>query len=90
MEGFDPKTGERKWSGNLSVSDAVWSSPTGADGKIYCISENGTVIVCEAGEEFKILAKNKMGEGSIYSSVAISNGQIFLRTAQNLYCIGKK
>jgi outer membrane protein assembly factor BamB len=65
-------------------------SPTGADGKIYCISEDGTVVVLSAGDEFKILSTIPMGEGKIYASIVAASGHLFIRTAQNLYCIGKK
>lgn len=87
---LEPLSGKVVWSGNLGVSERIWSSPTGADGKIYTISEKGTVIVCEAGSEFKILAVNPLDESPTRASVAISNGKIFLRTAKNLYCIGSK
>ena len=85
----DPQTGAKKWSGSLGVPDQVWSSPTGADGKIYCLSENGTVIVLGAGEEFQVLATISLGtEGPSRSSVVVSDGQLFIRTAKNLYCVG--
>ena len=89
MTCLDPKTGEKKWQGNLGGGQIFWASPTGADNKIYCINENGTVVVLEAGDEFKILATNKLEEGPVRSSVAASNGQLFIRTAQNLYCVGR-
>jgi outer membrane protein assembly factor BamB len=87
---LDPKTGEQKWSGSLGLKENVWSSPTGADGKIYCISEDGTAVVASAGDEFKILSTIAMGEGPCRSSIAVAGGQLFVRTAQNLYCIGGK
>ncbi|MGC8744620.1 MAG: PQQ-binding-like beta-propeller repeat protein [Verrucomicrobiia bacterium] len=87
---LDPSSGKVLWSGNLGVSERVWSSPTGADDKIYLMSEKGTLIVCEAGEQFKIISTNPLQESPTKSSVAVSNGRLFLRTAKNLYCIGKK
>lgn len=90
MTCLDPKTGEKKWQGNLGVREIFRSSPTGADGKIYCLGERGTVVVLDAGQEFKILSTIKMGEEPIRSSIAVAEGQLFIRTGQNLYCIGKK
>jgi outer membrane protein assembly factor BamB len=87
---LNAKTGEKIWSGSLGVADTIWSSPTGADGKIYCLSEKGTVIVCDAGEAFKILASVPLDEGPSRSSIAVASGQLFIRTAKNLYCVGKK
>jgi outer membrane protein assembly factor BamB len=85
---LDPKTGEKKWQGNLGVREILWASPTGADDKVYCVTEKGTVVVVDAGEDFRILATNKLDEGPVRSTLAVSDGQVFLRTAQNLYCIG--
>lgn len=90
MTCLDPKTGEKKWQGSLGVRETFRSSPTGADGKIYCISENGSVVVLDAGNEFKILSSFKMGEEPIRSSIVAADGHLFIRTGQNLYCVGKK
>lgn len=90
MTCLDPKTGEKKWQGNLGVREIFRGSPAGADGKIYCLSERGTVVVLDAGNEFKVLATIPMGEEPCRSSVAIAERQIFIRTAQHLYCVGVK
>lgn len=90
MTCLDPKSGKKLWQGNLGVREIFRGSPTGGDGKIYCYSERGTVVVLDAGKEFKILATVSMGEEPTRSSIAISQGKLFIRTAQNLYCIGKK
>ncbi|MCX7872353.1 MAG: PQQ-binding-like beta-propeller repeat protein [Verrucomicrobiae bacterium] len=87
---LEPSTGKVVWSGQLGVSERIWSSPTGADDKIYCVSEKGTVIVCGAGSEFKILATNQLDESPTRASVSISNGKVFVRTSKHLYCIGFK
>ena len=89
MTCLEPQTGEKKWQGNLGVREIFRASPTGADGKIYCLSESGTVVVLDAGAAFKIVSTIGMGEAPVRSSVAISNGQLFIRTAKNLYCIGR-
>jgi outer membrane protein assembly factor BamB len=87
---LDPKTGAKKWDGSMGTRQIFRGSPTGADGKIYCISEDGTVVVLSAGDEFKILSTIPMGEGKIYASIVAADGHLFIRTAQNLYCVGKK
>jgi outer membrane protein assembly factor BamB len=90
MTCLDPKTGEKHWQGNLGVRDIFRASPTGADGKIYCLSEAGTVVVLDAGPEFKVLSSILMGEAPVRSSIAVAHGELFIRTAQNLYCVGNK
>ncbi|HEY5914390.1 MAG TPA: PQQ-binding-like beta-propeller repeat protein [Verrucomicrobiae bacterium] len=84
---LEPATGEKKWQGNLGVREVFRASPTGADGKIYCVSEKGTVVVLTAGEEFKILSTIPMGEAPVRASIAVAQGELFVRTAKNLYCI---
>ncbi|HTH47626.1 MAG TPA: PQQ-binding-like beta-propeller repeat protein [Candidatus Limnocylindria bacterium] len=86
---LDPKTGEKKWSGKLAGSGPIWGSPTGADGKIYVVSEDGVASVADAGDEFKLLGTCAFeGEGPCKSSVAVAHGQILIRTAKNLYAFG--
>ena len=41
-----------------------------------------------AGPKFKLLARNKIAEPT-YAALAVSDGEIFVRTYQHLYCIGK-
>jgi outer membrane protein assembly factor BamB len=59
------------------------------DGKLYITNEDGVTSVVKAGPTFEILAENDFGEYTL-SSPAISDGQIFIRTAAFLYCIGKR
>lgn len=87
---LQPKTGEKIWQGHLEVREIFRASPTGADGKIYCISENGTAVVLSAGDEFKVLATIPMGESPVRASIAAAQGSLFIRTAKNLYCIGNR
>ena len=64
--------------------------PELADGKIYVTSENtGLTSVFSAGEKFQILAENPLNDYTL-SSPAISEGQIFIRTTQHLWAIGKR
>jgi len=64
MTCIDPKTGNIKWQGPLGGKELFTASPVGADGKVYCIGEGGTVVILSAGDEFKIISTFQMeGEG---------------------------
>jgi outer membrane protein assembly factor BamB len=89
MTCLEPRTGQKLWQGNLGVKEIFRASPTGADDKMYCISEAGTAVVLSAGSEFKVLATIRMGESPVRASIAAAQGELFIRTASNLYCIGK-
>jgi len=86
---------------SLKVSDGstVWdrsrlepgtysASPLLADGKIYATSEDGTTTVLKAGDTFEILAVNRLDDYTLASPAAVGN-QLFIRTAEYLYCIAK-
>ena len=60
-----------------------------AAGRIYILSETGETTVIAAGPEFRVLAKNAIGE-KCQASFAFSQGAIFLRSEKNLFCIGRK
>ena len=86
---LNANTGETIWGTERIEMGIYSSSPVLADGKIYITSEDGITTVMKAGPNFEILARNNLDDYSL-SSVAISEGQLFLRTAQYLYCIGKR
>ena len=86
---LDAKTGAEVY-GQQRIKPGTYSgSPVLADGKIYVTNEDGLTSVVKAGPVFEVLAENALNDYSL-SSPAISGGQIFIRTATNLYCIGKK
>ena len=86
---LNANTGKTIWGPERIEMGIYSSSPVLADGKIYITSEDGITTVMKAGPNFEILARNNLDDYSL-SSVAISDGQLFLRTAQHLYCIGKR
>jgi hypothetical protein len=43
----------------------------------------------KAGDEFDVLAKNALGE-RVFASPAFSDGDVFIRGAKHLWCIGEK
>jgi hypothetical protein len=45
-------------------------------------------MIFAANPKYELLGTNKIGEHTD-SSIAISNGDLFIRTYKNLWCIGK-
>ncbi len=70
------------------------ASPVLADGKIYVTTEgDGITTVFRAGPKFEILASNSLaGDCSPYclSTVAVSDGQLFIRTSSYLWAVGER
>jgi outer membrane protein assembly factor BamB len=89
LTALEPETGAKQWQVSLGVRENFKASPTAADGRVYCISERGTVVVVNAATG-ELVHTAEMGGGSpTRSSVVLSAGDIFLRTAEELICIGK-
>jgi outer membrane protein assembly factor BamB len=86
---LDAKSGAEIYGPQRIKSGTYSASPVLADGKIYVTNEDGLTTVVKAGPKFEVLAENALNDYCL-SSPAISDGQIFIRTAQYLYCIGKK
>ena len=88
VETLDVKTGAVVY-GPERLKPAIYSaSPVLADGKIYVTSETGLTSVFRAGPKFELLAENSSDEYTL-STIAVSKGQLFLRTEKHLYAIGK-
>ena len=86
---LDAKNGQTIWGPQRIKSGTYSSSPVLADGKLYITNEDGLTTVIKAGPKFEVLAENDLSDYCL-SSPAISDGQIFIRTTQHLYCIGKR
>lgn len=86
---LDAKTGALRYGPQRLKPGTYSASPVLADGKIYATSEEGLTSVFKAGPAFELLAENPLDDYTL-SSPAVSEGQIFIRTAERLYCIGKR
>ena len=88
----DPATGKPDWIGQIDSRAKVEGSPTAADGKLYFQNHAGEVFVVGTGDEFKVLHRVAMGDAGdrdTRATIAVSGGNLFIRTAGKLYCVGK-
>jgi outer membrane protein assembly factor BamB len=70
------------------ASGAFTASPWAANGKIFCLSEDGDTYVIEAGAEYKLVGKNSVDEMCM-ATPAVARGSLLLRTASQLYRISR-
>jgi outer membrane protein assembly factor BamB len=93
VECIDLKTGEKIWKerarGRGAKSDS-WSSMVLSEDKIYVLNQSSETIVLRASREFQILSINSLEGELTNSSLAVSDGEFFIRTHEHLYCISKK
>lgn len=86
---YELQTGEEVWQVEKRPGGGTtWGSMVHVDGRLYVLMRNGSTQVFAANPKYELLATNNLGPGEqTNSSLAISNGQIFLRTFRHLYCL---
>jgi outer membrane protein assembly factor BamB len=85
---FDPETGDVLKQGRLKGAiDKYFASPIGADGKVWLVSQDGTVSVVSAAAQWEILAVNAL-EDEVFATPVPSDGQLLIRTKNALYAFG--
>jgi outer membrane protein assembly factor BamB len=91
---LDVKTGQILYGPERLPPGTYSASPVLADGKIYVTTEEeGVTTVFRAGSKFEVLASNRLADDcSPYclSTVAVSDGQLFIRTSSYLWVIGER
>jgi len=80
-------TGRIIWSER--IGSGFFSSPVLIDGKIYIPSTGGEMVVFATGDEFKVLARNPLGEGSD-STPCVDGDRLYVKTFSHLVCLGGK
>ncbi len=83
---LDAKSGKRHYF--EKVANHTSGSPIVAEGRIYFTDDDGITYVIKAGSTYELIAENRLGD-RCFTSPAVSQGQIFVRTAGYLWCIGK-
>ena len=90
FDAYDITTGKEIYRQRLPLVGSGFSaSPVAADGRIYLSNEDGEVLVVDAGETFRHVATNSMGE-MLMATPAISEGVMYVRGASTLFAIGRR
>jgi hypothetical protein len=88
LPGIELKAGKIRWEERLG--QANWGSLVLADGKFYVPDQGGDTFVFAAKPEFELINRNRLGANEhTDASIAISNGDLFIRIHQHLWCIGR-
>jgi outer membrane protein assembly factor BamB len=87
---LDMKTGKHTWEERLPGRGKSWGSFVLAGDHIYTLSQPGDTVVFKANPmKFEVVAESDLKEHT-NSSIAISGGELFIRTYGSLWCIGNK
>lgn len=82
LTAMDPATGEIVWQKRLGGDFS--SSPIVADGRIYCLDEQGKAHVVDA--DGNVLAENTLDAGCLASPAVVGN-TLIVRTRTSLYAL---
>ncbi len=84
---LDAETGREYWVHDLTA--AVWGSALVADGKIYLGTEDGDILVMQAGKEKKVLGSFSMGT-AVYGTAVPAHNTLFVMNRNQLYALAVK
>ena len=86
---YETKSGRLVYRERLPNARGFFASPWANDGKIFCLDQSGRTFVLEAGPVFRVLNENDLNE-QCAATPAVAKGAIFLRTANDLYCLEQR
>jgi outer membrane protein assembly factor BamB len=92
---IDPKTGTRLLDVRAPVQPtqkaSSWSSFVRSGDRLYLVTKSSDTLVFRADPKMELLADNALNDGMTNASLAVSDGELFIRTHAHLWCIaGKK
>jgi outer membrane protein assembly factor BamB len=84
----DARTGKEIYKARVGGGGFTFSSsPLASDGRLYLLSEDGDMFVLAAGDTYRELAKNSLGEMSL-ATPAAGLESLYIRTMTKLYRVG--
>ncbi|MBU6400784.1 MAG: PQQ-binding-like beta-propeller repeat protein [Verrucomicrobia bacterium] len=84
---LDPRTGDVHYQER--VGGDYFGSPVWVNGRLYCVSVTGDLVVVTAGDKFEALCRYPLKE-LCRSTPAVALGRMFIRTEKHLWCLGGK
>ncbi|MCI0745985.1 MAG: PQQ-binding-like beta-propeller repeat protein, partial [Verrucomicrobia subdivision 3 bacterium] len=78
-------------TGNIRYQERVggnfFGSPVCIDGRLFCVSTAGELVVAEASDEFNVLHRFALNE-TCHTTPAVALGRLFIRTEKHLASLG--
>jgi outer membrane protein assembly factor BamB len=87
MHCLDARSGRKYWMHDFRTNSR--GSPLFVDGKVYICTEDGEVVIFQAGKQLKVLNKIDMDD-AVFRTPVVANGVLFVATRSKLYAIAGK
>jgi outer membrane protein assembly factor BamB len=69
------------------VGGNFFGSPVWVNGRLFCVSTTGELVVVEAGDQFRVLDRYELNE-LCHSTPAVALGRLFIHTEKHLWSLG--
>jgi hypothetical protein len=90
---LDADDGDEVYHERMDIAgrgDKIYASLVAADGKLYGVTRLDGTVVLALAPEFKELARNHLGDESVFNATpAVTGNCLLLRSDKALYCIGE-
>lgn len=89
----DAATGALLEQARLPGAAEFWASPWANEGLVYCLDASGKTFVIKPGPTLEVVAVNDLNENDrarFWSSPAIADGTIFIRSDKALYAVSSQ
>jgi outer membrane protein assembly factor BamB len=85
---YDAKSGKTLYDRErLPNGFAFTSSPWAANGRVFCLNEDGVCFVLRAGDTFELLHTNRLADDDMcMATPALAGERLLIRSAARLYC----
>ena len=84
---FDAMSGQAHYEAEqLPGLLGIYASPVAAAGRVYVMGREGTAVVLKAAPELEVIATNRLDD-KVDASLALVDGELFVRGHQHLYCV---
>lgn len=82
---LDAPTGDIRYQER--VGGNFFGSPIWVDGRLFCVSTSGEIVVVEASDKFNVLHRYALNE-LCHTTPAVAGGRMFIRTEKHLWSLG--
>jgi outer membrane protein assembly factor BamB len=89
----DSTTGQIVTQGRIPKAGEFWASPWSNQGKVYCLDASGQTFVLQPGDTLNVVSKNDLPTDEsvrYWSTPALADGILFIRSSNSLFAIGNK
>ncbi|MFN5625634.1 MAG: PQQ-binding-like beta-propeller repeat protein, partial [Planctomyces sp.] len=89
----DSATGVMVTQGRIPDAGEFWASPWSNRGRIYCLDASGQTFVVQPSRTLDVVARNVLPTADnvrFWSTPALADGTLFIRSSKTLYAIASK